>query len=302
MSGMRILTPVTITDARLISSSVAETDHSAWSAGTAYAAGSRVIRSGVHKIYQRLVAGTTPAAPESDSVNWIEVGPTNRWKMFDGINSSATTSSTTLSVVLAPGSLIAGIAALGVVGRSIRLRISHPTLGIVYDQTRGLDGIIALPDWYNYFTDTASPFSQFIALDLIAYSPDSQVWVDIEPLNGVASCATFVTGAQSLFGTGIEYGATVGIIDYSRKTTNDFGDTVLVKRNFSKRAEITLWVPRASTDPLIAKLTALRATPALYCVSDLYEATNIFGFYKDFSVVLSYPDTDVLSLQIEGLT
>jgi len=302
MSGIRILTPVTITDARLISSSVAEDDYSAWAAATAYVVGNRVIRTSVHKVYQRLVAGTTATAPELDTVNWIEVGPTNRWKMFDGVNNSATTSSTTLSVVLAPGSLIAGIAALGVVGKSIRFRISHPTLGIVYDQTRGLDGVITLPDWFYYFTDTVSPFSQFIALDLIAYSPDSQVWVDIEPLNGVASCATLVTGAQALFGQGIEYGAKVGITDYSRKTTNDFGDTVLVKRNFAKRAEITLWMPRASTDPLVAKLTALRATPALYSVSDLYEATNIFGFYKDFSVVLSYPDTDVLSLQIEGLT
>lgn len=302
MSGIRILTPVAITDAQLVSSSVPETDHAAWSAATAYAVGDRVIRTGVHKIYQRLVAGTTATAPESDAVAWVEVGPTNRWGMFDDVNNSATTSATTLSVVLAPGRLIAGIAALGVVGKSIRFRVSHPTLGIVYDQTRGLDGVITQPDWYNYFTDAVSPFSQFVALGLITYSPASQVLVDIEPVDGVASISNLVVGPQAVYGSGIEYGARVGIIDYSRKVTNDFGNTVLVKRNYAKRAEITLWMPRASTDPLIAKLAALRATPALYSVSDLYEATNLFGFYRDFSVVLSYPDTDVLSLQIEGLT
>lgn len=302
MSGIRIITPVTITDARLISSNVPETDHAAWNAATAYVLNDRVIRVTLHKIYQRVISGTSATAPELDALNWVEVGPTNRWKMFDGANSSATTQSTTISVVLAPGSLISGIAALGVIGNSIRLRVNHPTLGIVFDQTRGLDGSITAPDWYNYFADQASPFSQFIAPDVIAFSPLSEVWVDIEPIDGVASCATFITGAQSTFGSGIQYGATVGITDYSRKVINAFGDTTFVKRNFSKRADITLWMPRSNTDPLIAKLIALRATPALYLISTIYEATTIFGYYKDFSVALSYPDVDVLSLQIEGLT
>ena len=302
MAGIRIITPVTITDARLTSSSVAETDYSAWAAATAYALGARVIRTTVHKIYQRLVAGTTATAPELDTVNWVEVGPTNRWAMFDTANSSATTSSSTLSVTLNTGTLISSIAALGVVGKSIRFRVVHPTLGTVYDVTRGLDGVIAASEWWNYFTDTVSPFSQFIAVDLITYSVNATVLVDIEPLAGVASCATMVVGSQSVYGDGIHYGARVGITDYSRKTTNDFGDQVLEVRKFSKRADVTLWMPRASTDPLISKLASLRATPALYVLSDLLESTSIFGLYKDFGVVLSYPDTDVLSLQIEGLT
>ena len=62
--------PYTITDPVLTSSSVPETDHAAWVSGTTYAAGDRVIRTGTHRIYERLIpgAGTTP--PESDSANW----------------------------------------------------------------------------------------------------------------------------------------------------------------------------------------------------------------------------------------
>ena len=80
----QVLYPYTITDPVLTSSSVPETDHAAWVSGTTYAAGDRVIRTGTHRIYERLIpgAGTTP--PESDSANWLDAAPTNRWAMFDG--------------------------------------------------------------------------------------------------------------------------------------------------------------------------------------------------------------------------
>ena len=42
---MRYIVPTTITDAMLISSSVAEADYAAWNAATAYTVGNRVIRT-----------------------------------------------------------------------------------------------------------------------------------------------------------------------------------------------------------------------------------------------------------------
>ena len=66
---LRILNPLTVTDSILTSSSLAETDYAAWNAATAYNAGDRVIRTSVHRIYERVIAGTTATAPESDPVN-----------------------------------------------------------------------------------------------------------------------------------------------------------------------------------------------------------------------------------------
>jgi hypothetical protein len=50
--SMKFLKPVTITTAMLISSTRAETDHSAWSNATTYAATNRCISTTTHRIYE----------------------------------------------------------------------------------------------------------------------------------------------------------------------------------------------------------------------------------------------------------
>ena len=54
---MKVIKPVAVTDAVLISSTAPETDYSAWAAGTAYSVGNLVIRTSTHRIYERLIAG-----------------------------------------------------------------------------------------------------------------------------------------------------------------------------------------------------------------------------------------------------
>ena len=63
--------PFGITDAMLISSTVAENDYTAWNAATAYTAGDFVIRTTAttHSIYLRLLNGTSATAPKDDATN-----------------------------------------------------------------------------------------------------------------------------------------------------------------------------------------------------------------------------------------
>jgi hypothetical protein len=109
-------------------------------------------------------------------------------------------------------------------------------------------------------------------------------------------------GQQRAFGAGIQYGARVGIQDYSRKEKNDFGDTVLVERAFAKRANFDLILEKFETDQLQNFLAEIRATNALWIGSDEYESTIVFGFYKSFDILISYPTRSDCSLEIEGLT
>lgn len=282
----------------LVSSNIAETEHPAWSAATNYSVGTRVIY--VHAIYQRLVAGTTATAPSADTVNWAYVRPTNRYAAFDTSSSTATTSSSTISIVLQPGRAVDAVAVLGVTGTSVRIRISDPSMGITYDQTRTLDATNSAPTWYSYFFDVRTKFTQFIARPK-PYSTTAQVMIDITPKAGVASVSTILTGIAREYGAGTSYGARLGITDYSVKQTNTFGDTVLVQRAFSKRGEFQVQVPNTQTDSLFALLSSLRATPALFIAADTYESASIYGYLKDWGVTLSFPTVNYVDLQIEGL-
>lgn len=123
-------------------------------------------------------------------------------------------------------------------------------------------------------------------------------------LTGGASLAlgVLMIGRQRTFGTGIQFGARIGIQDYSRKETNDFGDTVLVQRAFARRANFDIQVARAEVDSFQNFLSDVRATPCLWIGSTIYESTTVFGFYKNFDILISYPEHADCSLELEGLT
>lgn len=303
MTGLVLIPPVPVTDAVLTSSNVAETDYAAWNAATAYVVGDRVIRtaSGVHKIFENLIAGVDATNPESAPTRWIAVSPTNRWKMFDTSNTTTTSAASPVSIVLLPGQAVNAVALVGLVSSTVRVRMTDPTEGTVYDVTTTTGGVITAPDWYAYFFGTVRPVSAFSALDLPAY-PDCSVLIDITNATANVQCATCVVGYQYEIGLGVQYGAKVGITDYSVKTANTFGDYVLTQRAYSKRATFDMMIAKNEVDVVGELLAAYRATPCMWIGSDEYTSTQLFGFYKDFSTVISYPNLSLLSLEIEGMT
>ncbi|WP_414903488.1 hypothetical protein ACMT1E_05335 [Sphingomonas flavalba] len=101
---MKLIRPTTITDAMLTSSTIPENDHPAWATGTAYVTGNRVILTSTHRRYEALTA-STGVNPTSDPTKWLDLGPTNRWAMFDDRVGTAATRTGSLEVVLAPGAI-----------------------------------------------------------------------------------------------------------------------------------------------------------------------------------------------------
>jgi hypothetical protein len=94
---------------------------------------------------------------------------------------------------------------------------------------------------------------------------------------------------------------TIGIIDYSKRVTDDFGVTTIVERGFARRMSVRLAVPFGNVDALQRRLATLRAKAALWVADDRYGSLKISGFYKDFSLDLATPPISYCTLTIEGL-
>lgn len=299
--SVKATSPISMTESILVSTNIPENDHPQWNPATAYTIGQRVIRQSLHAIYQRKVAGTTPTAPENDPTNWAYVSPTNAWKLFDGSSGTATTSATTISYKFAPSVAVNVIAGLNVVGSNIRIRVFDAMGELKFDVERGLSGVISEPTWFNYFFETPNVFDQLIVRDAPPIA-DGQIWLDIEPSGGVASIGTFMFGKQKAFGLGAELGAAFGIQDYSIKATDEFGQTVFVERSFARRSRFQMMVKDDQADQLFAFLVTRRAKPTLYIVTDRFESAVIFGFFRDFSQIVSFPTThSVFELELESL-
>lgn len=302
--AVTVVEPLTITDSILVSSNVAENDYAVWAIGTTYADGDRVIMTSTHKIYESLQNANVGNNPTTSVGYWVEVGPTNRWRVFDTSNSSQTVtdgSPNTISYTLEAGVAITAVGILNITdGREVQITVTDPVAGVVYDVDEIIGTFPQYPEWWSFFFGTRFANTQFIRADLPSY-PNAEITITITGTSTLA-VGVILIGQQTSFSLGMQYGARVGIQDYSRKETNTFGETVLIQRAYAKRANFDLFLEKYEVDLLQNFLSKIRAVPVLWVGSSDFEATVIFGFYKNFDILLSYPEHAECSLEIEGLT
>ena len=109
------------------------------------------------------------------------------------------------------------------------------------------------------------------------------------------------SGGSIELGT-LQTGPVIGITDYSRRATDDFGVTTIVERGFARTLSVRLAVPIDAVDQLQRDLAALRAQSVDWIADDAIESLQVEGFFKDFSIDLATPPISYCSLSIEGLT
>lgn len=296
---MKIVRPLTVTDAVLTSSNVAETDYAAYNGASTYAAGDRVISTTTHRIYESLVGGNTGNAL-TDTTKWLDVSATNRWKMFDDSNTSQTSNADSIAVELAATGRVDSVALLNIAAASVQITMTDSVEGVVYDETYSLISDSGISDWYAYFFEPIERKSDFAVTDLPPYA-DADIAITLADTGATVECGTCVVGLSKEIGATL-HGARLGIIDFSRKEQDAFGNYSITERAFSKRRSFTVLVDNTYVDALDKLLAAYRATAVVYVGTDSYTSTIAYGFYKDFSIEIAYPSNSLCSLEIEGLT
>jgi hypothetical protein len=264
---MRVLVPYAITDARLSSSSVPESDYPAWSAATAYAAGQRVIRTQTHRIYERQTAGTSAAAPEADEVRWLDVGPTNRWAMLDESVGSSTTATGSLSVTLAMPGPVGDVVLLDVIGSSVAIAANGSTVRTV-----------AVP------APAATGLGSTVVVSGLAIGGAPSIGVTVTG-SGTVSVGTLSVGTFTSLGQP-ERGQKLGIVDYSTKAFDAYGSASVVRRNSARRVEAAFTTAPTSFDQLARVLAAVRSRPVIWQGLTWVDATCVYGICADWSLSL----------------
>jgi len=107
---MRVIKSIVTTDAILTSSNIPEDEYPDWVSGTSYTALDKVIYE--HKIYERIITGTGTTPPNIDQINWLDLGATNKYRMFDNIISSVSSRVGGIEFTLTPNQVVNGIADL----------------------------------------------------------------------------------------------------------------------------------------------------------------------------------------------
>lgn len=300
---MKLVRPMAIDDAALASSNVAETDHTAWSGATTYAAGDRVrvVSTDYHKVFESLVGSNTNNNPATDDgTKWVEVGPTNRWGMFDSVVQTQTTNADAITVQLAATGRIDTVALQNVSASEVQVTLTDAVDGVIYDETFGMISTDGIDDWPSYFFEQIERRSDLTVTGLPPYA-NPTIDVELRETGATVACGELVVG-QSIELGGTKWGAAIGIRDYSLKQTDDFGRITVVERTYSKRGSFQVIVQNTRLDRIARLLADYRATALLFIADDDYGAMQIFGYARDWGVDVSYPDVSILGLEVEGLT
>ncbi len=301
-SGAPVTRPADVCTS-LVVSDVPENDAPLWNSAATYAVGDTVLDLTTHKVFSSAVSSNTNHPPP-DTAYWVDTGYDNRWRMFDQSVNSQTTKESKFSVGLLPGERFDSIVGLNVSATSVQIMVDDPIDGIVYSKTFPMVSYGDINDWYEYFYTPISRLTDFYLEDIPPVYSNAIVTVTFNS-SGNAAAGALILGLSKTLGFS-EWGTKAGIVDYSVKTVDAFGNYTIVPRNFSKRNDYTVQVPTDQVDDIYTTLASYRTTPIVYVGSNStakqkFTSTIVYGFYKDFSINISYPAFSVCTMQVEGL-
>lgn len=293
---VRIIPPLTVTDAILTSNNVPEDEHAVYDSAVTYQDADIVIAN--HRIY-RNNSGSAQLDnyPPDNPTIWEGLGATNAWKMFDEYNNSSTTHSGPIEFEITNGGFNNSIAMLGLGGSSVTVQMTDPVHGLVYDNTTQLASSAGVVGWYSWLYREHSIKENVVLTDLPTY-PSATVKVII---NGtVTRCSHVAMGPQKTLGT-LQYGYSLGILDFSTINESDDGNISVTKGNYADEPEIDMHVDYSKFDSVKRILTAYRGTPAVYVCGQTHETMTVFGFYRSFRITVPHEGWAECTLTIRGL-
>lgn len=262
----------------------------AYNGATTYALGATV--SANNRCYESLQAANTgnalPVLPETETDWWIDVGPTNKFAMFDLDANTQTVTASPLTVVIVPGERINTVGLTGLQANEAVISATSVTGGgTVYGPVTIDLNTREVLDGYDYAFEPFSTSPSAVVFDLPPYS-DIIVTVTLSSTSGNVKCGSLVLGTYIYLGD-TETGASNSGLNFSTVTRDLYGNATLVKRRTLPQTRQKLFADAARVNKIKAARVLLNASPALWTALDdsgnaWFDALTILGIYTQFEI------------------
>ena len=307
----RDIPPADLGDEVLAASNVPATDpgEDEWDSGTTYSQGDIVTVLGTtQRRFESVDDNNEDNFPPDSPNDWLDLGATNRWRMFDGGTGTITTNPESVEVTIEPDGFVNSLSFFTLDASEISIKVTQSG-DLVYEESVKIPLQTSSSNWYSYFFKTfGERFRDTVALN-IPPVPDPVITITMSREGGVAGIGLILAGRQQPLGTAL-YGSSVGIQDFSIKENDAFGNPTVVERAFVKRADLDVRLNSQDVSRVQRILAELRATPTVYigspqaclfCPDPIHGETIVFGYYRDFDIVLQDRVSSSATLEIEGL-
>jgi hypothetical protein len=285
-----------VTTGAFVYTSLVDVD-AAYAAGTTYTLNDRVTYD--KQIWECVLSPSTGNTPSTSPTYWLSRGPSNTWAAFDSQVSTSSTAATEQVYILRPG-YCSGLGMFGLEGLQVEVSVLSEHGGeILRTEKFVLDGA-PIANWYQYYF---SPFEQRTDYTLTDLSLYSLSYITIRITGSTTKCGHLSLGQTVDLG-GSQYGASIGITDYSIKKTDTNGVTTFVQKGYSKDLSVDTLFDKSQLSGVYRTLAGLRATPCTWIVADVaeYETLTTFGNIRDFTINVEYYSTSLCNFDIQGLS
>jgi len=274
---------------------------STWVSGP-ISAGTQVNYAG--SIWESVVSSNNDT-PSHTSNKWLYVSVINSLKPFDGIvGFNPCRKSGTIEYSIVPDAGVNSIVIFNLKGTYLTVKVNGGSPN--YEKTIDLIDKSVVYDWFTYFFSDIPELNMIMFNDLVVENPQTDI-ISIEIGGfevGETEVGEIVLGEIEQIGVtkrGVQY----SFVDYSRKETDTFGNFNIIERPFTKRVSGDIFVFKEEVLKISSTMSNIRTTPVVWVFSDLpelYSTCVVYGYYRDFSMVLPHLEGVEMSLEVEGLT
>jgi hypothetical protein len=259
-----------------------------------------------HKLYEVVATPSTTDQPDVGAAKavptWIEVSYTNKYRMFDQVNSSQSTDASPLVVEITPEKGFNSAAIFNATGvTSVRYQVHTAAGSLAYDKTiEAIDNSDVI-DYWEYFNLPVIQRYKFFANDL-PRSTGAKLTVTITGAANV-SVGTLVIGNVMTLAVAC-YGSTgFDFIDLSRVDENDFGDLVITPRADYKLVNYDIRTDKSKIDFVVNQIKRFKGKPCVFSgTDDPDDATTVFGYVRKFQQNIDSPVKCTATIQVREIT
>ena len=301
---MILIKPLTVTSS-ILTSSIAEPDSAVgeveWVAGT-YNLGDRVIKSSTHRVYEVVADPSTTDDPAigvtKTPATWVDVGPTNKFKMFDEANNTASAGDN-ITVDIVPVSLVNSLAFFNVNCSVINISVFDNIGTLIYSKSEEMRNRPLVNGWYNYFYSGFTSKNKLVVLDI---PPTTIGKITVEFVGVGASVGTFICGKQAEIGD-TQFGTGAQLLDFSEPVEDDYGNISYKPGFTAKLVDYAIMADTAQLDSIFTEFETLKKRNSVFVgnPASIGDSTLTYGFVRDYRQVYTWPTKSKIALTVRGL-
>lgn len=302
---LTLLIPATISDAQLTSTNVPEADYTVWNSTTTYGLGVRCMKN--HRIFESQVATGNTNKDPVDPINqfgttvyWNDIGPTNRYAMFDGYRNTQTSIATTLTVVIKAGAFN-WIALDGLEAKTINVSVKDAPGGrVIFTHNSSLRGNRPSTYWQYWFNGFDHLKSKIIS-GIPPYA-NMELTLTLSASTGVpVKCGMLGIGMAKKMGQ-TQQGVEAKPKSYGYVKVDQYGQTAYKAGKKALDITATALISRSEMRQVQDMITDALGVPCLVSCSESsdYSALNVWGFISG-KVVYKTETTSEVSITQEGV-